>query len=298
MYKSIHGDNMVSDSWDKSIKNSVDKQLDGFINWKAVSFSKNNYQYRSSPVNCENLKELDLIIGYNSNLEMYIAWNALAHNRVNEHLRRETKKHTFAVNHYVADEIIRTESGTDIFPIYYSPNSWGYNGERAYEKALIIKPSGLFRFCEDPFAYLMPDPTDSGYSENTLYASPEHKEQYVVASTLDDNYIMKTRRERIVLTQAKRNPNFRKMVFEKYDPPHCVVCGETTEELLEAAHYVAVKDGGADTAENGLCLCIIHHKLFDAEMIDIDLQDKSFLFNKEYVAKSLCFEAGKKYSFK
>ena len=52
-----------------------------------------------------------------------------------------------------------------------------------------------------------------------------------------------------------------KIVFEQYDPPHCVVCGETTEELLEAAHYVAVKAGGADIAENGLCLCSIHHKL-------------------------------------
>ena len=288
---------MVPTPWKKSIKELVDKQLDGFINWKAVSFSKKDYQYRSKYVNCEDLKELDLIIGYNSYLNMYIAWNALTHNRVNEYLKRETKTHTFAVNHYVADEIIRTESGTDIFPIYYSPNSWKNNGNNAYEKALIIKPSGLFRFCEDPFAYLMPDSADSGYNENTFYASPEHKKHCVVASVLDDNYIMKTRRERIVLTQAKRNPYFRKIVFEQCDPPHCVVCGETTEELLEAAHYVAVKDGGADTAENGLCLCSIHHKLFDAGMIDIDLLNKSFSFNKDYVAKSLCFDANKKYPF-
>ena len=183
---------MAPDPWDKSIKNSVDKQLNGLINWKSVSYSRDGYQYRSKYVNCENLRELDLIIGYNSYLNIYIAWNALTHNRVNEYLKRETKTHTFAVNHYVADEIIRTESGTDIFPIYYSPNSWKNNGNNAYEKALIIKPSGLFRFCEDPFAYLMPDPADSGYNENTFYASPEHKEHCVVASVLDDNDIMKT----------------------------------------------------------------------------------------------------------
>ncbi len=287
---------MASTPWNKAIKVSVEKQFDGLINWKAVLFSKYNYQYRTNQVDCDVLKKLDLIIGYNGFLNVYIAWNVLAYNKVKESEDRRIKEHTFAVNYKVANDIVHSESNTGIYPIYCSPNGWRYNKKRAHDKAVLIKPSCLFRFCEDPFAYLMPDPDEKGFLPNTLFASPEHKESVVVAESGCD-YFLKTRRERIMSTQVKRNPYFRDIVFQKYNPPHCIVCGEKTREILEAAHFIAVKDGGADTAENGLCLCRIHHKLFDAGMISIHLEDESFSFNQDFVAKSLCFEAGKKYPF-
>ena len=65
---------MASDPWNNSIKHSVDQQLKSIVNWKSVLYSKVDYHYQSNQVNCENLKELDLIIGYNSYLNMYIAW--------------------------------------------------------------------------------------------------------------------------------------------------------------------------------------------------------------------------------
>ena len=44
----------------------------------------------------------------------------------------------------------------------------------------------------------------------------------------------------------------------------CFLTGEVIPEVLEAAHIVPVKHGGADQEDNGLCLRIDIHRLFDS----------------------------------
>ncbi len=47
------------------------------------------------------------------------------------------------------------------------------------------------------------------------------------------------------------------------DDPHCAITNVRLPEVLEAAHIVPYKYHGADTAENGLCLRMDVHQLFD-----------------------------------
>lgn len=64
-----------------------------------------------------------------------------------------------------------------------------------------------------------------------------------------------------------RDPQFRVKVLRAYDF-RCAVCsfdlrlGEQPVGL-EAAHIKWHQAGGPDTVSNGLCLCALHHKLFD-----------------------------------
>lgn len=67
--------------------------------------------------------------------------------------------------------------------------------------------------------------------------------------------------------RRKRNPNFRDLVLRAYEY-QCAFCGLDLRlggrELgLEAAHVKWHQAGGPDTANNGLALCSLHHKLLD-----------------------------------
>jgi putative restriction endonuclease len=73
--------------------------------------------------------------------------------------------------------------------------------------------------------------------------------------------------------RRKRDPNFRDLVLVAYEY-QCAFCGLDLRlggrELgLEAAHVKWHQAGGPDTANNGLALCSLHHKLFDRGAIGI-----------------------------
>jgi putative restriction endonuclease len=66
---------------------------------------------------------------------------------------------------------------------------------------------------------------------------------------------------------TKRDPGFRQRILQIYEYK-CVVCGSdlrlgAVNIGLEAAHIKWHQAGGPDTENNGLSLCILHHKLFD-----------------------------------
>ena len=64
-----------------------------------------------------------------------------------------------------------------------------------------------------------------------------------------------------------RDPNFRKLVLKAYQQ-QCAVCGlqlliSGAVVALEAAHIRWHQASGPAVVQNGLCLCVLHHKLFD-----------------------------------
>lgn len=57
----------------------------------------------------------------------------------------------------------------------------------------------------------------------------------------------------------------------------CAVCNYSVKFNnkfvgVEAAHVLAVQDGGSDEVNNGMALCSIHHKAFDSYVMGIDTQ--------------------------
>jgi putative restriction endonuclease len=64
-----------------------------------------------------------------------------------------------------------------------------------------------------------------------------------------------------------RDPRFREAVLTAYGY-RCAVCGQGLRlgpqaVALDAAHIRWHAAGGPDDVINGLCLCVLHHKLFD-----------------------------------
>jgi putative restriction endonuclease len=70
-----------------------------------------------------------------------------------------------------------------------------------------------------------------------------------------------------------RDPNFRHRVLLSYGY-RCAICGlqillSGTQIALEAAHIKWHQAGGPAEVRNGLCLCVLHHKLLDLGALSI-----------------------------
>ena len=69
------------------------------------------------------------------------------------------------------------------------------------------------------------------------------------------------------VTRRKRDPAFRQRVLKAYEY-RCAVCGfdvrlGSVSIALDAAHIRWHQAGGPETEDNGLALCVLHHKAFD-----------------------------------
>jgi putative restriction endonuclease len=106
-----------------------------------------------------------------------------------------------------------------------------------------------------------------------------------IASRLLDNHFPDSLHEDILsavgltpgtelTTRHKRDPHFRKRVLKAYEY-RCAVCGldvrlGTVSVALDAAHIRWHQAGGPDVEDNGLALCVLHHKLFDLGAFTLD----------------------------
>lgn len=76
----------------------------------------------------------------------------------------------------------------------------------------------------------------------------------------------------------KRDPDFRARILKAYEYS-CAVCGfdvrlSNREVGIEAAHIKWHQAGGPDIEQNGLALCVVHHKMFDRGAIGLSLDRK------------------------
>jgi putative restriction endonuclease len=74
--------------------------------------------------------------------------------------------------------------------------------------------------------------------------------------------------------KKKRDPQFRERVMRAYEY-RCAICGfdvrlGNMSVGLDAAHIKWHQAGGPDTEDNGLALCVLHHKIFDSGGLTIN----------------------------
>jgi putative restriction endonuclease len=90
----------------------------------------------------------------------------------------------------------------------------------------------------------------------------------------------------ITHARQKRDPNFRKKVYEAYNNK-CAMCGIGLE-LIEAAHIIPIShELGTDEIENGISLCSLHHSAYDRSLIYFD-DELNIILNEskiEYLEK-------------
>ncbi len=88
--------------------------------------------------------------------------------------------------------------------------------------------------------------------------------------------------------KRRRDPGFRDRVLLAYEY-RCCVCGFDLRvghlpAGLEAAHIQWHTHGGPDIESNGLCLCSLHHKLFDLGAFTVEPSELRIVFSKHAIA--------------
>jgi putative restriction endonuclease len=95
--------------------------------------------------------------------------------------------------------------------------------------------------------------------------------------------------ERLVAARRQRDPRMRELVLTAYEY-QCAFCGYdgrigAVPVGLEAAHVRWWAFGGPDDIDNGLCLCSLHHKLFDKGVLGVG-DDLRILVSQRFVGRS------------
>ena len=85
----------------------------------------------------------------------------------------------------------------------------------------------------------------------------------------------------------RRDPTFRDRVLVAYEY-RCAMCGidpqvDNLPVGIDAAHVQWWASGGPDDLSNGVCLCSLHHKLFDRGVLGLD-EDRQILVSDRFRA--------------
>jgi hypothetical protein len=67
----------------------------------------------------------------------------------------------------------------------------------------------------------------------------------------------------------ERSATFRSRALARYGA-RCAVCDVTALEVLDAVHIRPVEENGSEDPQNGLVLCVTHHRAFDAQLFTIE----------------------------
>lgn len=106
-----------------------------------------------------------------------------------------------------------------------------------------------------------------------LEVNDEQKKSYTSLSNVDVKIVDKISKIRI--GQNK----FRKKVLENFNHK-CAICQINDNNLLEASHIVPVSNKKlSGFIKNGICLCVLHHKMFDQGYFTIN-QSLKVVLNK------------------
>ncbi|GLX53228.1 HNH endonuclease [Streptomyces hygroscopicus subsp. hygroscopicus] len=93
----------------------------------------------------------------------------------------------------------------------------------------------------------------------------------------------------LAVARRRRDPRMRELVLTAYEY-RCAFCGYdgrigAVPVGLEAAHVRWWAFGGPDEIENGLCLCSLHHKLFDRGVLGVG-EGQRILVSQRFVGHS------------
>lgn len=114
--------------------------------------------------------------------------------------------------------------------------------------------------------------TNQSFFENTELVTAEENAS---KNSIIPELIERRRVAALTLTRTGQ-ARFRKQILNAHART-CLLTGEKTLEVLEAGHIIPVEYGGKDIVENGLCLRIDVHRLFDAGKIRIKPNGDIFL---------------------
>lgn len=97
---------------------------------------------------------------------------------------------------------------------------------------------------------------------NSIVFRNEHLDSFVLVESVDRKQTVNDIKNRVGQIQ------FREVLLEAYNHS-CCICGESTVEVLEAAHIQEYRSKKSNHVQNGLLLRRDFHKLFDLGLITV-----------------------------
>lgn len=195
--------------------------------------------------------DYDLVISFRQKLSFFVVWST--------GLNRALSRKRFDVGDSTAlSDLIQAGVQEDqIIPFYKQIRD---------QKTLFVGINRLQDVVEHYEDFIFPNPNDDGYMEPICVPNKDGNPVFVsISDTVPQPLINENiSRAQDAIVRARRNHSFRKSVLERWNN-RCAVCGEKELIVLQAAHIIAVKDGGDDNPNNGICLCANHHLMFDGE---------------------------------
>lgn len=235
--------------------------------FKSADF--NVYMGQSMNAQCQidkdKVKNIDLVVVYDELETVFVIWNTDVHQKLHAGV-----KITFSIG----KSKIRKKTTNSIEFLKHSLS--GTNGQnKAQEQVAIVPKNKLFEFLEHFDVYF----------------------KKFIADNDSDVLSHEFQRKIDAINRYRRDPQFRERVLHKYNST-CVVCGNQDEIILEAAHVIAVGEGGDDNVDNGICLCANHHRMYDAALLNIDLAEQTFKYNGDVHLHSVWYDEAKKRGFR
>lgn len=228
-----------------------------------------------------------IVISYVWPKDVFVVWNAAVH----AHIHNKSGQTTLSVGEKNKTLLSEVDS-TAIIQTYKRIQQKGIYG--CVEMVLIVGKEALFDFCKNVDEYLFPNVDTIPLGKKCLYATPGGELERIDGTSFTSSV---TIRERERIERAKRTPNFRKRVLDKWGN-RCIVCGTTEERILEAAHKESVKAGGSDDPQNSFCLCANHHRMYDRAILDIDIDSGKFKCHSDSVKQMAWYEQAEKRGFR
>lgn len=228
------------------------------------------------------------VISYNFEHEVFIVWNAAVHS----HLHNPKGMSTLSMGEKAKELLANPFEGSRIEHTYKGIKQNGF--KNCVEKVTIVGKSALLDFCRHADEYLLPNIFEIPEGKECLYSKAGEELRRFSRQNAE---ILLIERERESVNRAKRSSDFREKVLELWGN-QCIVCGATEQKILEAAHKESVKSGGSDDPQNGFCLCANHHRMYDAAILDIDIESKTFQCKSEDVKAMPWYEVAERRGLK
>lgn len=183
-----------------------------------------------------------------------------------------------------------TDAGTAHYPFWYLKNDGYWEVENANllpsrksKGEPAIKTMRDYRvragFTKDAFDLLQTDPALITDLVNILldYFPSTLRLDVLLAVGLDGDFKLPT---------SKRDAKFREDVLRAYSYT-CAVCGfdgklSRIPVGIEAAHIRWIRYGGPNKVANGICLCSLHHKIFDLGGFSVDPDTMHIVVSKAF----------------
>ena len=188
----------------------------------------------------------DIAVYINTEFKMVVIWDLKG--------RRYRIKDNQKLSHVLSVKYTWKKLSDDNINIKIVYKKIGQAKNSPYEKVIITSFELLDEIIYDLPAYLKFDPDDEEFPKD------------IKIEDYKDDILPPEIRNRISTSRWERDSLFRKAVLAEYDNK-CAICRCSEPKILQAAHIIAVSEGGNDDPKNGICLCANHHLMYDNELI-------------------------------